>query len=58
MDGSYLHCEKRITDAEPFDVIRFDEKKEEAVQNYLKGAEAKDYQGALQATATLIDSLT
>jgi len=47
MDGSYLHCEKRITDAEPLDVIRFDEKKEEVVQNYLKGAEAKDYQGGI-----------
>ncbi|NOQ14804.1 MAG: Appr-1-p processing protein [Methyloprofundus sp.] len=55
MDGSYLHCEKRIADTEPLDVIRFDDEKKEVVQNYLKGAEAKDYQDALQATATLID---
>ena len=55
MDGSYLRCEKRITDADPLGVIRFDDKQKNAVQNYLKGAEAKEYQDALQATATLID---
>ena len=55
MDGSYLHCEKRIADAEPLDVIRFDDEQKNTVQNYLKGTEAKEYQDALQATATLID---
>jgi len=55
MDGSYLHCEKRIADADPLEIIRFDDEQKNSVQNYLNGAEAKDYQGALQATSTLID---
>lgn len=55
MDGSYLHCEKRIADAEPLDVIRFDDEQKAVVQNYLSSEEAKPYQKALQATSTLID---
>ncbi len=55
LDGSYLHCEKRITDAEPLDIIRFDDAQKEAVQQYLNSAEAKNYQNALQATSRLID---
>ncbi len=54
MDGSYLHSDKRISDADPFDVIWFDDKRKDLVQAYLK-SEAKDYLPALEATATLID---
>jgi O-acetyl-ADP-ribose deacetylase (regulator of RNase III) len=55
LDGSYLHCEKRIADAEPFDTIWFEDKKREKLELYLKSAEARDYLPALEATDDLID---
>ncbi|MFZ5621494.1 MAG: type II toxin-antitoxin system antitoxin DNA ADP-ribosyl glycohydrolase DarG [Pseudomonadota bacterium] len=55
LDGSYLHCDKRLADADPLDVIWFDDAKKDYVQTYLKGQEAKPYAQALQATADLID---
>lgn len=55
LDGSYLHCDKRLADAGPLDVIWFDESKKDYVQTYLKGPEAKPYAQALEATADLID---
>lgn len=54
LDGSYLHSDKRIGDASPFDVIWFDDARKTYVQTYLKG-EAKAYLPALEATADLID---
>lgn len=54
LDGSYLHCEKRISDADPLDVIWFDDGRKEFVQAYLK-SEAKAYVQALEATSALID---
>lgn len=54
LDGSYLHCDKRIGDADPLDVIWFDDERKAFVQTYLK-SEAKEYVPALEATATLID---
>lgn len=54
LDGSYLHCDKRIGDADPLDVIWFDDGRKDFVQTYLK-SEAKDYLPALKATAALID---
>jgi len=54
LDGSYLHCDKRIGDADPLDVIWFDDGRKTAVQTYIK-SEAKDYIPALEATAALID---
>lgn len=54
LDGSYLHCEKRIGDADPLDVIWFDDERKTLVQSYLK-SEAKKYVPALEATAALID---
>lgn len=55
LDGSYLHCEKRMSDAGPFDVIRFDDERKDYVQAYLKSAEAKPFAAALEHTARLID---
>jgi len=55
LDGSYLHCEKRLADAGPMDIIWFDEDRKDYVQTYLKGQEAKPYLAALEATADLID---
>lgn len=54
LDGSYLHCEKRISDADPLDVIWFDDERKALVQTYLN-TEAKVYTQALETTAALID---
>jgi len=54
LDGSYLHCEKRISDADPFDVIWFDDGRKDFLQTYLR-SEAKEYAPALEATASLIN---
>lgn len=54
LDGSYLHCEKRISDAGITDVIWFDEDRKAFLQTYLK-TEAKEYAPALERTAELID---
>jgi len=55
LDGSYLHCGKRIGDASPFDVIWFEDSKRDNVSAYLGSGEAKVYLPALEATARLID---
>lgn len=54
LDGSYLHCAKRISDAGPTDVIWFDESRRSYLQAYLN-SEAKSYLPALEFTAELID---
>jgi O-acetyl-ADP-ribose deacetylase (regulator of RNase III) len=55
LDGSYLHCDKRLSDAGPFDVIHFDEAKRNYVAAYLTTPDAKRYVSALDATSELID---
>jgi O-acetyl-ADP-ribose deacetylase (regulator of RNase III) len=55
LDGSYLHCEKRLADASPLDVIWFDDKKRDKVTAYLTTAEAKTYRPALEAASATID---
>lgn len=54
LDGSYLHCEKRIADASPLDVIWFDDGRKELVQSFLK-SEAKDMAPALDLVAAVVD---
>jgi O-acetyl-ADP-ribose deacetylase (regulator of RNase III) len=55
LDGSYLHCGKRIGDASPFDIIWFEDSKRDKVAAYLGSGDAKSYLPALEATAQLID---
>lgn len=55
LDGSYLHSDKRISDAGVLDVIRFEDTKREIVELYLRSPEAKPYRPALEATTRLID---
>lgn len=55
LDGSYLHCDKRLSDAAPFDTIWFEESKRELVARYLKSAAAREFLPALEATDALID---
>ncbi len=54
LDGSYLRSDKRIADADPFDVIWFNEERKELVQAYLR-SEAKAYTDALEEAASVID---
>ena len=54
LDGSYLRSDKRISDASPQDVIRFDDSRKDQVQAFLE-REAADLVPALEATAELID---
>jgi O-acetyl-ADP-ribose deacetylase (regulator of RNase III) len=55
LDGSYLHCDKRLADASAFDTIWFEDSKREKLELYLKTTEAKTYLPALEATDKLID---
>ena len=55
LDGSYLHCDKRLGDARPFDAIRFDDVKKDKITAYLTTPEVKTYRPALEATTGLID---
>lgn len=55
LDGSYLHCERRLADARPFDLIRFEDSKRDAVAAYLAGDEANLYLPALERTTAIID---
>jgi O-acetyl-ADP-ribose deacetylase (regulator of RNase III) len=54
LDGSYLHCERRISDAKYSDAIWFNDAKKERVAAYLK-SEGKAYLPALEKTSELID---
>lgn len=55
LDGTYLHCDKRLADAGPFDTIWFEDSKRQKVDLFLKGPDGKDYAPALEATDELID---
>ncbi|WP_020468104.1 type II toxin-antitoxin system antitoxin DNA ADP-ribosyl glycohydrolase DarG [Zavarzinella formosa] len=55
LDGSYLHCEKRLADAGPLEPIYFADQRRSEVEIYLAGEEAKTFQPALDATVQLID---
>jgi hypothetical protein len=57
LDGSYLHCDKRIGDAGPFEPIRFNDSKKAKIAAFLTSPEAKPYGPALEATTNLIDGL-
>lgn len=54
LDGSYLHCSKRLADATPTDTIWFEQAKTERVVAFLK-SEAKAYAAALEKTSELIE---
>lgn len=55
LDGSYLHCEKRLSDAGPFEPIWFEDEKRQAVADYLASIEAIPFVPALEQTAAIID---
>jgi len=55
LHGSYLHCDKRLADAGPLDVIWFEDAKKDKLTVYLSSPEAKVYRPALEATTKVID---
>ena len=55
LDGSYLHCEKRLADAGPADVVWFEQSRKEKVHAYLRTDKAKVYADALAEVSEIID---
>ena len=55
LDGSYLHCDKRLSDAGPSDTIWFDEERRPFLDLYLKQEEARFLSPILDRTAERID---
>ncbi len=55
LDGSYLHCDKRLSDAGPSDTIWFDEERRPFVELYLKQKYSLSLRTILDRTAELID---
>jgi len=55
MDGSYLHCKKRLADAGPLDPIWFESSKRQRVADYLTSESCRTYVPALEATTRLVD---
>jgi O-acetyl-ADP-ribose deacetylase (regulator of RNase III) len=55
LDGSYLHCDKRLSDAGPRDTIWFDEERRAYVELYLKQPAQRHLQEVLDRTAARID---
>jgi O-acetyl-ADP-ribose deacetylase (regulator of RNase III) len=55
LDGTYLHCDKRLSDAGPADTIWFDEGRREYVDLFLKQDGSKQLNRVLDLTAQRID---
>jgi O-acetyl-ADP-ribose deacetylase (regulator of RNase III) len=55
LDGSYLHCTKRLADAKHQDAIWFDDEKKNLVVAYLTSGEGKRFRPAVEATAAIIE---
>ena len=55
LDGSYLHCDKRLSDAGPSDTIWFDEERRPFVDLYLKQENAQSLRTILERTSERID---
>jgi O-acetyl-ADP-ribose deacetylase (regulator of RNase III) len=55
LDGSYLHCDKRLSDAGPSDMISFDEERRAFLELYLRQEEHRSLLPVLERTTTLIE---
>ena len=55
LDGSYLRCAKRLADAEPLDLIWFNEAKKDRVSAYLNSGQGKKYLPVLEWASSTID---
>jgi O-acetyl-ADP-ribose deacetylase (regulator of RNase III) len=54
LDGSYLHCDKRLSDTGPSDAIWFDDGQGARIAAYLRSAEAAPYREPLETVTALI----
>jgi O-acetyl-ADP-ribose deacetylase (regulator of RNase III) len=55
LDGSYIHSEKRLADASPFNLLWFDPSHRAALEKYLNSGEARNYLPVLNRVSELID---
>lgn len=55
LDGTYLHCEKRLSDAGPTDTIWFDERRRKHVELFLQQDTSEALNRVLDLTAKRID---
>jgi hypothetical protein len=55
LDGSYLHCDKRLADASPMDVIHFAPDYREKLAAYFQTAECAPYFEVIEKADCLID---
>jgi O-acetyl-ADP-ribose deacetylase (regulator of RNase III) len=55
LDGTYLHCDKRLSDALPTDTIWFDEARRNIVDLYLQQESSENLKRVLDLTAARID---
>ena len=55
LDGSYLGCEKHLSDAGPLDRIWFNDSKKDIVGAYFCSGEGKEYVEVLEWTSVIID---
>ena len=55
LDGSYLRCDKRLADAEPLDLIWFNEAKHDRLRVYLNSSEGTGFSRVLEWASTTID---
>jgi O-acetyl-ADP-ribose deacetylase (regulator of RNase III) len=55
LDGTYLHCDRRLSDAGPSDTIWFDEGRRQQVDLFLKQDTAEPLNRVLDVTANRID---
>lgn len=55
LDGTYLHCHKRLSDAGPSDTIWFDEERRKYVDLFLKQDTSEPFRRVLDMTAQRID---
>ncbi len=55
LDGRYLHCERRLADAGPFDLIWSDDRNQRTVEQYLHDGPGAPYLRALEETTAVVD---
>lgn len=55
LDGSYLHCEKRLADAGPFDAMAIDGEKLDKVREFLEDDARRAFTSALDRVDRIID---
>ena len=55
LDGSYLHCDKRLSDAGPLDTIWFDEERRPFLDLYLRQEDSATLRAVLDRTSDRID---